>query len=624
MSRRVTAPDENRTALPAALITLLVVPWFVHAAVVICSAAGAHPLAGSIYAVAILGMAGGVAAVTLRGLGHALPPSEPERSTPPVSKAIATGIATAAAVATLIAVVAAVVLPLVAYDALGYRLPVIADWLDAGRIAWVDTDDPVRNGYPMGQEAVSAVVAAAVGSLRFSAIPSFLHVLAGALSIWLLAEHAGARRPLARAAAAAFVLVPMNLLNAASGYVDAAFAGAVVALACNAALLATAGQGLFFAVSTGMAAAHVLSLKGNGIAVVGVVGLALAVGAIFRRQPARHYSLALALAAPGAFWALRNVARMGNPLWPVQVKLAGRVVLPGTGTMESILDVAHNTPHALVRLSGIARVIHTWLELAGPAGDCDDRLSGLGWAWPLLALPALATMLFSVVRRERRTEQWAGVLFVTLVTAFCFALQPMKWWPRYTIWVWGPGALALALAGERIARTRSTRTLSLSLAVLAVLVIGEGTTAALRANGLGAALARARGGAQGVSRVQTAGNGPSWVHPDLWSFGVAAAEDVCRGAWKPGTDNANLDGVIAQLVPRPHVHVINDDADPWATVKARWKKTPCRSLLLFTGTHVLADAERDPEVTVTPTIAFDPLYVVRPRAPTGSEVASPD
>ena len=134
------------------------------------------------------------------------------------------------------ALLTSILLPIVAYDAIAYRIPTIANWLDAGRVAWVPTDDPVRNGYPMGQESVSAVLAAMTGSMRFVATTSFVHVAAGAVSIWLFCEECGIRRPLARAAGATFVLVPMVLLNAPSGYVDAAFAGAVVSLLCLVAL----------------------------------------------------------------------------------------------------------------------------------------------------------------------------------------------------------------------------------------------------------------------------------------------------------------------------------------------------------------------------------------------------
>ena len=84
-----------------------------------------------------------------------------------------------------------------AYDALAYRLPTIAGWLDAGRVAWLPGDDAVRNGYPMGQEAISAVVAASSTSLRFTALTSLLFVMTGVLSLWVLAEAAGVRRSIA-------------------------------------------------------------------------------------------------------------------------------------------------------------------------------------------------------------------------------------------------------------------------------------------------------------------------------------------------------------------------------------------------------------------------------------------
>src|SRR5262249_12835121 len=160
-----------------------------------------------------------------------------------------------------------------------------------------------------------------------------------------------------------FLLVPMVLLNAPSGYVDAAFAGAAVSLVLLTALAATAGDRTL-SVAAGMAAAHTLSLKGNGIAMVAAT-LAVTMGVASarrvlegraagpRRLPA--YIVGAVVALPGAFWVVRNVLHTHNPLWPVEVKLAGRAVLPGLASMESVLDVAHNTPPVLASLGEPAR-----------------------------------------------------------------------------------------------------------------------------------------------------------------------------------------------------------------------------------------------------------------------------
>ena len=601
-------------ALPA-LTALLSAPWLVHAAVVLASAAGARPLASRATSIGIL-VAAVVSSSMLAGLvqRRRIGRAPAGASTAPLVRTLSNGLVVAAVAALVIAMVAAALFPIVAYDALGYRLPAMAQWLDAGRIAWVASDDPVRNGYPLGQEAISAVLAAATGSLRFSALPSFFLVASGALSIQVLAEHEGVRAPLSRAAAASFVLVPMNLLNASSGYVDAAFAGAVVALACNAALLdANRETDLVFAGTTGMAAAHALSLKGNGVFIVGVVAVGLAVRALRRRTTARGLTLAGLLALPGTFWLVRNLVHANNPLWPMEVRLAGHLVFPGIRTMDALLDPLHNTPPELAGLSAPLQVLRTWLELGGPARDCDERLAGLGWAWPALAAPSIVVLLRDVLRRERDTREWAKVTFVIAVTAVCFVLQPMRWWPRYTIWVWGPGALSLAALGERLSRARKERGLALGLGLLSAFSVLEGTSAVLRANGMSRALAGAAVDGHGIFDLKDARNASSWVRPELWSLGLSRETDVCRGAWKPGTDDANLDGVLAQLVPRPRMHVLIDDSSSWERVKAEWNARGCSTLLLLSGSPVLASASTDPDVSVEPAVAFDPMFVVRPR-----------
>ena len=308
----------------------------------------------------------------------------------------------------------ALILPVIAYDALAYRLPVIAQWLDAGRVAWVSSDDAVRNGYPLGQEAVSAVLVAATASMRWASVTSFAFVAGGAVALWALCEACGVRRALARSAAALFVLAPMTLLNAPSGYVDAAFAGATVALLCTSALwLLSERRIAWLAAATGMSGAHVLALKGTGIAFAVCVAMCMsAVLALrwYRARAARAPFVSRALvrslalmklcALPGVFWIARNIVFTGNPLWPVEIKLAGHVVFAGVASMDEVLSTASNTPPQLAALGEAARVARVWLQMNGPAADFDDRLAGLGFAWPLFALPALIACMWAFARQR--------------------------------------------------------------------------------------------------------------------------------------------------------------------------------------------------------------------------------
>jgi hypothetical protein len=516
-------------------------------------------------------------------------------------------------------------LPVTAYDAIAYRLPVIAQWLDAGRIAWVSSDDPVRNGYPLGQEAVSALIAAASGSLRFAGMTSYLYVAPAAVAIAWLARVCQVRTSVARAAAASFLLVPMLILNAPSGYADAAFASACVCLFCSAALCAGSrfsdrpSPWLLFV--AGMATAHVLALKGTGLPFgVLVVGLCCLRALLLRRglslAALGTFSLA---AAPGLFWALRNVVHTGNPLWPIRVSFGGKVLLAGIGSAEQILDVAANTPAQLASHAPLTRVLLTWLQWRGPALDFDYRFSGLGYAWLCVAVPALLALLLRLWREPAGRARHAPILFVLLLTAACFALQPMAWWSRYTLWLWGAGALAIACQLEHALRERNARAPTLPLLALTLLALSEASFALAHVHGLNRAVERYRQPALAGPRtdflqsldLQHARQAKRWIAPEFWQLGLTHDARICRTQWKPNTDNANLDGVLSQLTPRPALFVLADEHVSWAKTKQDWRQVGCPALLVFRGSPVLAAAQSDPSVSVRSVVAFDPLYVLR-------------
>jgi hypothetical protein len=325
-------------------------------------------------------------------------------------------------------------------------------------------------------------------------------------------------------------------------------------------------------------------------------------------------------ALPGAFWVVRNVAFTGNPLWPVEVKVAGHVLFAGVASMDQVLSAASNTPPQLARLGEVARLLRVWLQMSGPAADFDDRLAGLGFAWPLFALPALIACMWGVARSSAQLVQARALLIVLAMTAGCFVLQPMHWWPRYTLWLWGAGALALALQADALARAGRWRVLAGALVLACVVCTAEAARAVTHVKDAERAAVRWFGTSPPDAAVRLADprhavNARAWIAPAFWDLALERTPDVCRGAWKPNTDNANLDGVFAQLEPRPRVHILPDDAGNWDEVRSAWKASGCPRLLLLDGSPVLASAARDPNVSVAPVVAFDPLFIVGPKGP---------
>jgi hypothetical protein len=188
----------------------------------------------------------------------------------------------------------------------------------------------------------------------------------------------------------------------------------------------------------------------------------------------------------------------------------------------------------------------------------------------------------------------------------------MKWWARYALFVWGAGALALAVEAERAARAGRRGALAAVAGALLLVVGLEGGVALTHANGVHLAFSRGRGLAYDP---RNAPNARDWVAPELWTLGLEHDPDLCRGSWKPDTDDANLDGVFAQLSPRPRVHVVPDDAvSDWPRVLRQTRQFGCRALLLLRASPVLPSARLTAGVSVRPLVAFDPLYLVRTSA----------
>jgi hypothetical protein len=511
---------------------------------------------------------------------------------------IAAGLALATSLAT------GILLPVIAYDSLSYRLPTIAGWFDAGRVVWVAADDPVRNGYPMGHEAVGACLIAAFQSFRWTTSPSVFFVLGGVLALYHAVRSTGIRKSFAELAAAALALVPVVLLNAPSGYVDAAFGAVTIALFALASELAFSEGEVGLVLATGLVVSHVLCLKGTGLPLVGLTCLAVfGVRALRGAKPFSGWVLLTLVAVPGAFWFLRNMLHEGNPIWPIRLDFAGHTLLPGTGSVNDLLDAAHNTPKELRPFGEARRIAFTWLQWTGAATTYDDRYAGLGWAWPFAAVPALFTLLSRRARGTLGPAVCGPALFVLALTAVGFALQPMRWWPRYTVWLWGAGAFALALTAECWVRWGHARALAVGVVPLALISVLEGTHAAFYANGLNAAVRRL-GPWQAVASLDPRGapNAEWWVDPDFWRHGFDKEPLVCRGSRKAGSLNYVADGVLAQITPRPRIKVIADDDTDWSRVRDEWRRAGCPHLLLFAGSPVLPAARADGGVAIEPVI----------------------
>jgi hypothetical protein len=165
----------------------------------------------------------------------------------------------------------------------------------------------------------------------------------------------------------------------------------------------------------------------------------------------------------------------------------------------------------------------------------------------------------------------------------CWLLQPFAFWPRFTSWLWGAAALSFVLlVGALVEQGRGRGALALALAV-ALLALPEALYALAhvkRIDQLGFALLQ-QDAVASLSRV--AGVDAGFVRRVL-----VGRKDVCRTAWRLGTDDANLDGIAAQLLPRPRVHVLKQDR--FSSLIAAARERGCDQLIVIGDNPVLASA----------------------------------
>jgi hypothetical protein len=225
----------------------------------------------------------------------------------------------------------------VVYDALTYRLPRIAQWLQDGRVAHYPTSDPRQNFMPVAPDLVMAWL---LGATRSGFRPAALAQCYGG-ALLMLSTYGIARRtcvsPLGSLGAVALLFGMANVVpQFSSVHTDLFTAGELAAAFCLWAYAAHRGEG---SVLAGLAAGLALGSKGTLFYLLPGAVIWLAWTAYLYRPPKKEWALTvLAAAASAALFCLpvfaRNVRAYGSILGPAD---AVRLVL-GEGPSDTRLS----------------------------------------------------------------------------------------------------------------------------------------------------------------------------------------------------------------------------------------------------------------------------------------------
>lgn len=373
------------------------------------------------------------------------------------------------------------------FDGNWYHIPVIHFWAAKGYVHWVAADPPAAwcamaldymNGYPNAHEVTSFWLARFAGDRALNAA-SLLYLPLGALGIHVLSRRLGAGAGWSAFGAFLYLLLPVNIAQAHTTYVDSSFAACVVALLALMALLHDqARHGAvppLLTLAIGIALGLIVGIKGNGPLVALIAGLFIAANLLAalrhsaKQKRCRYIraatsGLALIVFAAlltGGYWNIRNWVIGGSPVYPIGITLGGVEIFPGE-PFEKIVNTRGQTPPEMRDWPAWKQVGHTWLQgqsmkrWHGALGEYASRFGGLSFLWLFGALPAsFAVALIAAWRLttrntgpDRRTQS-ARYLYLFAFIALLFLTTPNNWWARYTVWIFGIGLPAFIYYASR-------------------------------------------------------------------------------------------------------------------------------------------------------------------------------
>jgi hypothetical protein len=476
----------------------------------------------------------------------------------------------------------AAAVPDVSWDGNSYHLPTIQQWFQTGRVAWVEGPEPsilrYINGYPKAAEVVSLFLCTLVHP-ALSHTFNLVYLPLGILGIAAIAQALGAARGAALVAGAAFLLVPLNLGQSLTAYVDSAFGSAVIAwLAATVWLRHVDTKRLGIgALVLGCALGHVIGIKGTGLLLGAVGSLALFAVHLAARPPALSLrallawwlGVAVCALAVGGWWYVRNLAHGHSPIYPVGLSLAGVTLLPGydpyamagTWAVDGLIE----------HWPAPAQIAFTWLQglwyWPRSIVGFDMRLGGLGFLWGLACLPAVVALVRQRlrVRAAWRDELVREPLWLLLgVVAAGLVLVPYPWWSRFTVWVYGLGLPCLA-AAQRLWTGRFGRRWLAACMAIALLEAGI-VVARWHVQLIGVAIGSARGEPRAPrSHI------PSHFYPP-WALRGSLIEQLARGHDTIGIVPLPwyaepVVGVLSQPVGARQIHFVpenlEEDFAPW-------------------------------------------------------------
>lgn len=385
-------------------------------------------------------------------------------------------------------VVLAFVLPPFAFDALTYHATAVAHWVKSGTVG-ANTYSFCCAHYPSNGELLDSWFAVFTHSDTLVDGAQVATALLGALAVAALARWIGVTPGGAVAAGALFLVTPIVLTQANTPYVDVTFVAFLLASAAflvrfldadafrigNTARRSLLRPGLL--VLAGLAAGVAFGAKHFALPAIAVLSTLLAghlVAARVRGRLGTGRAVALlgifasCCVVVGGSWYLRSWIDTRNPVWPAAVHVGHTTVFAGRRDLGDLLTVppggSRAWPYEVARSWA-----HDFAFWTRRDYSYEERDGGLGPVWSWVGLPALLALAWWAIRRRPDVA-------INLLAPFAllYAVQPYRWWSRFTIYLPALAAPAIVLGTERLRRPLA-RALALATVLLAVVGVALAT-----------------------------------------------------------------------------------------------------------------------------------------------------
>ncbi len=291
------------------------------------------------------------------------------------------------------------------FDTLWYHMPFAARFVQDGYITRLHyVGNTPTSFYPANGELVHAVGILLFQSDVVSPVVNIGWLGLALLSAWCIGRPFGAG-PATTTAVALVAFLPV-MGGAEAGTASTDIVGLALLLAAVALWITATGAVsalLVTGLAAGLAAGTRLNLWASLVALVVVVLVTAPAG----RRLARGCPLLAGIIAGSAFWYVRNMVAVGNPLPWFGLKLAG-LTLPST---TAPVDCGKTSVAHYATKPGFVRA-HLLPQLD----------SALGGRWWLVLVLAVAGMIAGLVSRD--TPVARGLAFVALVSGIAYLLTP--------------------------------------------------------------------------------------------------------------------------------------------------------------------------------------------------------